>query len=126
MRWVASLTQWTWVWSNWGESGVQRSPACCSPWACKELDTTEQLNNKNNLGTCIIMVLVQIFGPPEYVFVSARRKPITKHRFLSLGYRTKTFQFSPAVANQFVVSHYVLIMRTLPSFPFSSLLIFVF
>ena len=34
---------------------------------------------------------------------------------------TKTFQFSPAVANQFVVSHYVLIMRTLPSFPFSSL-----
>ena len=22
------------------------SLACCSPWGCKELDTTEQLNNK--------------------------------------------------------------------------------
>ena len=25
----------------------QRSLACCSPWGCKELDTTEQLNNNN-------------------------------------------------------------------------------
>ena len=23
----------------------QGSLACCSPWSCKELDTTEQLNN---------------------------------------------------------------------------------
>ena len=23
----------------------QRSLACCSPWGCKELDTTEQLNS---------------------------------------------------------------------------------
>ena len=25
----------------------QRSLVCCSPWDCKELDTTEQLNNKS-------------------------------------------------------------------------------
>ena len=25
--------------------------ACCSPWGGKELDTTEQLNNKNNVVT---------------------------------------------------------------------------
>ena len=24
----------------------QGSLACCSPWGCKELDTTERLNNK--------------------------------------------------------------------------------
>ena len=26
---------------------VQESLACCSPWGCKELDTTEKLNNNN-------------------------------------------------------------------------------
>ena len=23
--------------------------ACCSPWGCKELDTTERLNNKSHI-----------------------------------------------------------------------------
>ena len=26
----------------------QGSLVCCSPWGCKESDTTEPLNNKNN------------------------------------------------------------------------------
>ena len=42
--WMASPTQWTWVWVNsrsWWWTG--RS-ACCSPWGRKELDMTEQLN----------------------------------------------------------------------------------
>ena len=29
-----------------GDGGGQGSLACCSPWGRKELDTTEQLNNK--------------------------------------------------------------------------------
>ena len=37
--WMASLTQWTWVWVNSG--GL----ACCSPWGHKESDTTEWLNS---------------------------------------------------------------------------------
>ena len=28
-----------------GNSEEQGSLVCCSPWCCKELDTTEQLNN---------------------------------------------------------------------------------
>ena len=32
----------------WGDSEGQGSLACCSPWGYKELDTTQQLNNKNN------------------------------------------------------------------------------
>ena len=28
-----------------GDGGGQGSLACCSPWDCKESDTTEQLNN---------------------------------------------------------------------------------
>ena len=41
--WMASLTQWTWVWANserqWrtGKLGVLQS----NPWGCKELDTTD-------------------------------------------------------------------------------------
>ena len=27
----------------WGEGEGQGSLVCCSPWGCKELDTTEQL-----------------------------------------------------------------------------------
>ena len=44
--WMASLTQWTWIWH--GDSKGQGSLACCSPWGHKELDTTEWLNNNNN------------------------------------------------------------------------------
>ena len=41
--WMASLTQWTWVWASLGDSEGQGSLACCSPWGCKESDTTEWL-----------------------------------------------------------------------------------
>ena len=52
--WVASLTQWTWIWANlgrrkWqptpvflpGESQRQRSLMGCCLWGCTESDTTE-------------------------------------------------------------------------------------
>ena len=42
--WMASPTWWTWVWASsrsWWWTG---NPGCCSPWGCKESDTTEQLN----------------------------------------------------------------------------------
>ena len=35
---IASLTQWTWVWANSGDSEGQGSLVCCSPWGCKESD----------------------------------------------------------------------------------------
>ena len=33
-----------------GDSEGQGSLACCSPWGCKELDTTERLNSKHGTG----------------------------------------------------------------------------
>ena len=39
--WVASPTQWTWVWVN---SGSWWCLGCWGSWGRKELDTTEQLN----------------------------------------------------------------------------------
>ena len=46
--WMASLTQWTWVWASSGNLWRTGKPVCCSPWGCKELDMTEWLNNNNN------------------------------------------------------------------------------
>ena len=40
MRWLVSMTQWTWIQQTLGESGGQRSLAGCIPWGCKELDMT--------------------------------------------------------------------------------------
>ena len=31
-----------------GDGEGQGSLVCCSPWGCKESDTTERLNNNNN------------------------------------------------------------------------------
>ena len=42
--WMASSTLWTWVWASSERHG---SLACCSPWGCKESDTTERLNHNN-------------------------------------------------------------------------------
>ena len=39
--WMASPTQWTWVWASSGVGDRQGSLVCCSPRGCKELDTTE-------------------------------------------------------------------------------------
>ena len=43
--WMASPTQWTWVWVNfrsWWWTG--RPVPCCSSWGSKKSDTTERLN----------------------------------------------------------------------------------
>ena len=40
--WITSPTQWTWVWVSSGSWWWTGKPG--SPWGCKELDTTEQLN----------------------------------------------------------------------------------
>ena len=42
--WMASLTQWIWVWASSGSWYGQRGLVCCSSCSCKESDTTEQLN----------------------------------------------------------------------------------
>ena len=49
--WMASPTQWTWVWCpTLGVGDGQGGLACCSPWGHKESDTTERLNWLNWCG----------------------------------------------------------------------------
>ena len=38
--WMASPTQWTWVWATPGDSEGEGSRMCCNPWGRKELDMT--------------------------------------------------------------------------------------
>ena len=45
--WMASLTQWTWVWTNSRRAWRTGKPG--RSWGCKESDTTEWLNNNNIL-----------------------------------------------------------------------------
>ena len=48
MRWLDGITdRWTWV--DDGQGGL----VCCSPWGCKESDTTERLNW--TLTTCALV-----------------------------------------------------------------------
>ena len=42
--WMASPTQWTWVWVSSRSCDGQGGLVCCSPWGHKELDMTERLN----------------------------------------------------------------------------------
>ena len=42
--WMASLTQWTWVWASFGVADGHEHLLCCSRWGCKESDMTEWLN----------------------------------------------------------------------------------
>ena len=39
-----------------GEGEVQGGLVCCSPWVCKELDRTEQMNNTEYSDHSIIQV----------------------------------------------------------------------
>ena len=50
--WMTSPTWWTWVEQTPGVGDGQESLVCCSPWGCKELDTTEQLNWTELLEKC--------------------------------------------------------------------------
>ena len=42
--WMASLTQWTWVWVNSGSWWWTRRPGVLRSWGRKKSDTTERLN----------------------------------------------------------------------------------
>ena len=58
--WMASPTQWTWIWANfriWWRIGKL---TCYSPWDHKELDKTYWLNNNNKI-TFIVLAECVVF-----------------------------------------------------------------
>ena len=53
-----------------GEGGL----ACCSPWGCKESDTTEQLNRRKTEKSTNKLRLNNILSNHQWVKVGLRRK----------------------------------------------------
>ena len=47
--WMASLTQWTWVWTRSGRWWRTGKPGVLQSMGCKELNMTERLNNSKHL-----------------------------------------------------------------------------
>ena len=47
--WMASLTQWTWVWTRSGRWWRTGKPGVLQSMGCKELNMTELLNNSKHL-----------------------------------------------------------------------------
>ena len=55
MRWfMASQTQWTWVWVNSGSWWRTGRPGCCSPWCHKEWDILSNWTEVNWLHYTIL------------------------------------------------------------------------
>ena len=55
-----------------GDSEGQGSLVCCSPWGHKESDTTEWLNNNNNVWTtwCLLLIFPQCKIDPAFLRVT--------------------------------------------------------
>ena len=50
MRWVDGITNsMDMDLGKLGDSNWQRDLACCSPWGCRELDTTQRLNKRGEM-----------------------------------------------------------------------------
>ena len=79
-----------------GDSEGQGSLACCSPWGHKESDTTEQVNNKNNMALIMSSLSGTTGqGSDTNVFMRALMQVISKRLggSHSLGIRVKPTQW---------------------------------
>ena len=73
--WMASPTQWRWVWVTLGVGFEQGCLACCGSWGRKESDTTEWLNwtelmlgkDKQLKLICPLVVLLFCFASDVYM-----------------------------------------------------------
>ena len=54
--WMASLTQWTWDWTNSGRQWRTGKPGMLQSMGCKESDMTYQLHNKSELKPTSVLV----------------------------------------------------------------------
>ena len=87
--WMASLTQWTWVWASCKDGEGQGNLACCSPLGCKKSDTTERLNNNKDVElVCVFShsVVSSSFETPwSLAYIHIMRDCTKNGRFLNPG-----------------------------------------
>ena len=68
-----------------GDSEGQGSLVCCSPWGCKELDTTEWVNSKVNFATQVLVGVSSV----------VKKRCIIAKRFLMLPSTNSLYFFNP-------------------------------
>ena len=77
--WMASLTQWTWIWaSSWRQLRTGK-PRVFSPWGCKESDMTERLNNKKIQKLMLSLNKQKILDQQSMGSQRVRHDWVTKH-----------------------------------------------
>ena len=64
-----------------GDSEGQGSLVCCSPWGCKELDTTERLNNALFPPAVLLFISRSIISLPSQEALAAPPLPPEAHLF---------------------------------------------
>ena len=58
--WMASPTQWTWVWASSGSCWWSQSLACYSPWGHKESGMAEQLTESADRGSSETTIKIKV------------------------------------------------------------------
>ena len=89
--WMASLTQWTWMWANSRSSEGLGSLVCCSPWGRTESDMIKKLNNNKNTRRFLKHVNFSN-GKSSYSFL--------------LEFLETSLQYSFKIASSFVCLHF--------------------
>ena len=59
--WMASPIRWTWVGASSGDGDGQGCLVCCSPWGCKESDTTDRLKWTECLAVKLLAHMTVLF-----------------------------------------------------------------
>ena len=84
MRWMASLTQWTWVWASSGSWWWTGSLACRGSWGRKESDMTEWLNWTELIYNAVLVSGVQHSDSVIHIHVSILFQILFPFRLFSL------------------------------------------
>ena len=95
IRWLDGITELNGLESEQtpGVGEGQGDLACCSPWGCKELDTTERLNNNNRCAQSYLTLCGSIHCSPPNFSVRGMSQARTVE-WVAISYSTMCLQFS--------------------------------
>ena len=89
--WMASLTQWTWIWASSNGDGRwwrTRKPGMLQSMVCKESDMTEWLNN--NIGNAWPNISYYLLFANPSILPATRWKPVS-HSFIQQIFQSLIF-----------------------------------
>ena len=95
--WMASPTQWTWVWVSSGSWWWTGKPGCCSPWGCKEPDVSEWLNWTELGPTSYFMSHLHLVSSSYGMIFSYRMSP--NNNFLKFSQQQLMLKFINKMCN---------------------------